>query len=82
MKIIEKRKFSIEDYIKKQEESRQKRINQPLDYEKYKAIYKVFWKDLTVEKYLFCHLNGILAFIELGYEIDLDKPWDNQPMTR
>jgi hypothetical protein len=79
--IIQKREFDLEPYYRKLEEQRQQRIKEPLDYEKYKAIYAVYFKELTLEQYYFCHGNGIQWRIERGYDIDINGDWDKQPIT-
>lgn len=79
--IIPKQEFDLGAYEKNLEEKRQLRIKEPLDYEKYKAIYAVFFKDLTLEQYHFCHRNGVQWRIERGYDIDPNIMWDQQPQT-
>jgi hypothetical protein len=79
-KLLEKKSYSFADELDP-EIIRQKRINEPLDFEKYKAIYAVYFKELTEEQYHFCHRNGIQWRIERGYDIDPNLDWDNQPNT-
>ena len=55
----------------------------PYEYEKYKEIYKAYFKELTVEQYKFCRQNGSEWRIEQGYDLIVPRgPWEEQPNTK